>query len=214
MRRPYPTPIFRLFHLDGLETVIARGAIHAPNFLPADGRPYRAIHRADVQVARRDRKVPCGPGGTVGDYVSFYLGPRSVMLYQLHTGSVPGYSEGQEPLIVAVCSVSEIVAEKQSFVFTDRHSLASYAKWSAREEDLNDLDWATIYAQDWKNTEDDPDRQSRKQAEFLVHRIVPWSLVRSIAVVSKQTEKRVNAILDRVAPQRTLTVRIRPNWYY
>jgi len=41
-------------------------------------------------------------------YVAFYFGPRSVMLYQLHTGWVEGYREGQEPLIHLV-STSQAV---------------------------------------------------------------------------------------------------------
>jgi len=96
---PSPTPIYRLVHLDNLPTLLRRGALHSPNHAPNDGLTYRTIHREDVQATRRVREVPTGPRGTVHDYVAFYFGPRSVMLYQLKTGWVQGYREGQEPLI-------------------------------------------------------------------------------------------------------------------
>ena len=79
---PIPTPIYRLVHVDSLLTCVSRGALHAPNQTPADALPYRTIHRLDVQQARQVRPVPVGPRGTVHDYVPFYLGPRSVTLYQ------------------------------------------------------------------------------------------------------------------------------------
>jgi len=99
---PLPTPIYRLMHIDNLVTVLGHGGIHAPNHPPEGGHDYRAIHNVDIQKIRRTRPIPCGPGGTVHDYLAFYFGPRSPMLLQLHTGRVENYDEGQAPLIYAV----------------------------------------------------------------------------------------------------------------
>src|SRR5687768_5578211 len=101
---PIPTPVYRLMHVDNLDGCLTRGALYSPNHSPKDGIAYRTIHRQDVQDSRRVHLVPKGPRGTVHDYVAFYFGPRSVMLYQLHTGWVEGYREGQEPLIHLVAS--------------------------------------------------------------------------------------------------------------
>lgn len=70
---PEPTLLYRLVHVDTLPTLLARGALHAPNNTPADGLPYRTIHNPTVQANRRVKTVPTGPGGTVHDYVPFYL---------------------------------------------------------------------------------------------------------------------------------------------
>ena len=37
------------------------------------------------------------------------------------------------------------------------------------EADLGEVDFAATEARDWRDTDDDPDRKRRKQAEFLVH---------------------------------------------
>jgi hypothetical protein len=87
---PFPTPIFRFFHVDNLATILKRGALHAPNYAPQDGHPHKTIHNPDIQKKRARRSIPCGPGGVIHDYVAFYFGPRSPMLFQLHTGQVPG----------------------------------------------------------------------------------------------------------------------------
>jgi hypothetical protein len=35
----------------------------------------------------------------------------------------------------------------------------------------------------WKDTEDDPDRERRRQAEFLVHDRAPWEVIEEIGVM-------------------------------
>lgn len=212
MTRPRPTPIFRLLHIDSLASTLQRGVLHAPNRVPADGLPFRAIHRADVQTNRRPSIIRCGPGGVVGDYVSFYLGPRSPMLLQLKTGQVAGYDEGQEPLVYLVSDIESVIAAGLPFVFSDRHSLANYAKWSDQEADLDALDWATIYAKYWAKTPADPDRQNRKMAEFLVHEAMPIALCHEVAVVSRSAKARVEA-LTRSCGNIPPAV-VRPQWYY
>src|SRR6266481_4453319 len=99
MPPPNPTPILRIIHIDNLRTLIQRGGLHATNHTPNDGFPYRTIHNVDIQNIRRIKPISCDPCGTMHDYVPFYFGYLSPMLFQLKTGRVPGYAEGQEPLI-------------------------------------------------------------------------------------------------------------------
>jgi hypothetical protein len=92
---PIPTPIFRIVHVDCLPTVLQRGGLHGVNHCPADGLPYRTIHNVEIQGVHHIRNIPCKPGGTLHDYVPFYFGYLSPMLFQLKTGRVTGYTEGR-----------------------------------------------------------------------------------------------------------------------
>lgn len=96
---PQPTPIFRFIHADNLRLCLDRQRLCAPNHAPDDGRVYRTIHNVGVQTKRQATAIPCGPGGTIHDYVPFYFGYLSPMLLNLKTGRVSGYGEGQTPLI-------------------------------------------------------------------------------------------------------------------
>jgi hypothetical protein len=212
-QRPDPTPIYRLVHADNVAVCLRRGALHAPNHTPADGAVYRTIHRIDVQEGRRLRAIRKGPGGTVHDYVPFYLGPRSVMLYQLHTNWVPGYDEGQEPLVHLVSTCQAVLAAGLGFVFSDGHGLAGFTAWFDDLADLDKVDWDAAYATRWKDSPEDMDRQRRKQAEFLVHRSMPWDLLTMIGVCNEAARRRVQSEL--AAHQReALRVEVRPEWYY
>ncbi len=211
---PVPTQIYRLTHVDNLGTLLRRGGLHAPHHTPNDGLGYRTIHDVEIQAERRVWVIECGPGGTVHDYVAFYLGPRSPMLYKLNRGGVPGYTEGQEPLIYLVSTVQAVAAAGLDFVFSDGHGIARFTSWYSKLADLDRVDWETVYARYWADTIDDMDRKRRKQAEFLVYRHCPWALIREIGVVSSRTKRQVEGVLARYGQDMLRPVKVRREWYY
>lgn len=214
MTVPNPTPVYRVMHVENLRTCLQRQALHAPNHMPNDGLTYKAIHNVDIQQRRRVVSIPCGSGGVIHDYVSFYFGPRSPMLLQLHTGRVAGYTEGQEPLIYLVSTAQAVLQSGHRFVFSDGHGIAGYTSWFDNLDDLDKVDWNAVYATLWKDTVDDMDRQRRKQAEFLVHMTCDWALVQEIGVVNDRTKAQVEGIIGGVSAALHRPVHIRPTWYY
>lgn len=214
MTVPVPTPVYRFLHVDNLPTCLTRGALHAPNHTPSDGLVYKTIHNVDIQQQRKITRIPCGPGGVIHDYVSFYFGSRSPMLLQLHTGRVAGYSEGQAPLIYLVSTAQMVQQSGAGFVFSDGHGIAAFTKWFDNLEDLSKIDWTTVNARYWNDGVDDMDRQRRKQAEFLVHRRCDWALVREIGVVDSAMKSRVEGILAGFEAGMSRPVRVQPDWYY
>ena len=175
---------------------------------------YGTIHNPDIQQVRRTVTVPCGPGGVIHDYVSFYFGPRSPMLYQLHTGWVEGYNRGQEPLIYVVSTAQRVQASGSRFVFSDGHGIATFTKWFDDLADLGSVDWKVVYARIWKDTVNDMDRQRRKQAEFLVHRACDWGLVDEIGVLDSRMKSKVEGTLAQFPAAQQRPVRVRAHWYY
>lgn len=93
-----------------------------------------------------------------------------------------------------------------------RHGLQAITRWYDDLERLDALDWKAIHTTYWRSTED-PDLTRRKQAEFLVHRFLPWDALLGIAcydaVVASDVERRLAEM-----PERTTAVRVRPDWYY
>jgi ssDNA thymidine ADP-ribosyltransferase, DarT len=211
---PNPTPILRLIHVDNLSTILQRGALHATNFTPKDGLPYRTIHNPSIQAQRQVRRVPCGPQGVVHDYVPFYFGYLSPMLLQLKTGRVPGYSDGQGPLIYPVSTVQAIAQVTSSFAFSNGHGIAAYTSWFDDLQRLDQVDWAMVYQRYWTDTLADLDRQRRKQAELLVHHSVPWGLIQEIAVLDAQMQAHVEKVLATLPAAFHRPVQVRQNWYY
>ena len=214
MTVPVPTPIYRFLHVDNLKMCLHRGTLHAPNQTPKDGYVYRTIHNQDIQQHRHVRPIPCGLGGVIHDYVSFYFGPLSPMLLQLHTEQVEGYTEGQEPLIYLVSSAQAVQKSGAPFVFSDGHGIAAFTTWYSKLEDLGQVDWNTVNARYWADTLDDMDRQRRKQAEFLVYGHCDWSLIKTIGVLNEKARSKIQQILSGFNTSVRRDVNIRNDWYY
>jgi len=214
MKMPHPTPVYRIMHVDNLATCLHRRALYSPNHAPSDGLPCRTIHNQDIQEVRRARALRRGPGGVVHDYVAFYFGPRSPMLYQLHTGWVAGYKEGQAPIIYVVTTAQAVADSGAGYVFSDGHGIAAYTSWFDDLDALDQVDWDTVYCEWWRDTVEDMDRQRRKQAEFLIHRKCDWDLIQEIGVLDKRMAAKVEGILSQFDNELTRPVVVRRNWYY
>ena len=209
---PVPTPIVRFMHIDNLAVCLERGGLHAPNHQP-DWATYKTIHDANVQKERAVRTIRCAPGGVIHDYVAFYFGPLSPMMLQLKTGQVAGYSDGQDPLIYLVSQAQAVDKSGADFVFSDGHGIATFTEWFNDLKDLAQVDWDVVNQRYWSDTLNDMDRQRRKQAEFLIHKVCKWSLISEIVVMSKAIETRVDAVLDEF-PECRRPVVVRRDWYY
>lgn len=214
MAPPNPTPIFRFIHIDNLHICLRREGLHAPNHTPNDGLIYRTIHNLDIQRDRHTRPITRGAGGVIHDYVAFYFGFLSPMLYQLKTGWVEGYDEGQEPLIYLVSDAQSVSSSGAEFVFSDGHGIAAFTDWYDDLAGLDKVDWGMVYQRYWTDNATDMDRQRRKQAEFLIHRMCPWALIKEIAVINREMRRKVEAILQRFSARLHRPVRVESSWYY
>ena len=77
---------------------------------------------------------------------------------------------------------------------------------------LNEIDWDIMKATFWADTDDDPDRKRRRQAEFLVHNKMNWNWIKGIAVLNDRKRIEVEQMIAGLnhKPQ----VKCLPNWYY
>jgi hypothetical protein len=214
MPDPIQTPVFRIIHEDNLSTLLRRGGLHAANHTPNDGLPYRTIHNVDIQNVRHARLIPCGPGGTIHDYVPFYFGFLSPMLFQLKTGRVPGYNEGQGSLIYLQTTIQAVVAAGRRFVFSDGHGIAAFTNWFDDLARLDKVDWDMVYQRYWRDEVNDMDRQRRKQAEFLIHEFCPWDIMLDITVFNASAKARVETVLNGFPAEQRKLVNINTEWYY
>lgn len=177
----------------------------------ARGLEYLQIGLFDLTRQRKERQVPCGPGGRLSDYVPFHFCPRSIMLYQIDTGR-SDYKGGQEPIIHFVSTVETLQQQALRFVFTDRHAKTSYARFFDDVRQLEALDWRTIRSNEFARTEDDPDRPQRKEAELLVYQFVPLTAILGIGVHSKKWKEDCDHVLR--AANMSLRVEVKTKWYY
>jgi hypothetical protein len=79
-------------------------------------------------------------------------------------------------------------------------------------DNLDEIDWDVMGVKYWRDTNDDPDRKRRRQAEFLVYMKFPWDMIEMIAVINKATRLQVECAISNADSKPPIEVQ--PNWYY
>ena len=132
------------------------------------------------------------------------------MLYVISRGGVEEYADG-EPPVIYLCSTAEAVRKAGlRWVFTEGHADMDYTDFFDDLKDLGKIDWDLMQARYWHDTNDDPDRKRRRQAEFLVHEFFPWELISHIGVYDGSIAETVGEIIKARIPE----VEVQRDWYY
>jgi hypothetical protein len=135
------------------------------------------------------------------------------MLYAIYKGFVDGYDGGQSEIVHLVSSTEAVDEAGLPWVFTDGHAeMAPLTDFFDDLRDLHKIDWEVMESKYWNDTDEDPDRKRRRQAEFLVHEFFPWQLIASIGVHGQTTSDRVQEILAKA--KHKPDVHIKRAWYY
>jgi hypothetical protein len=198
-RSPRDRWILHFTHVENLTGIVASGRLVCDS-AAHNGSVRTEVGDLEVKEIRRRRAIPVGPGGRVCDYVPFYFAPRSPMLFRIacdHRDGVAGrYPDGDRPLIYLAARIGAIVDVGLRWVATDGNAATATSDFTTDLERLHAMvDWPLMQAQYWNNTPDDPDRQRRRMAEFLVHDHVPLDVIHQIGTYSEGYAGQVQTIL-------------------
>lgn len=183
--------LFRMTHIDNLR-IILRDGLFAPN---AKWYPeYVNIGDESLIEQRGVFTVPIAPWGVLSDYVPFYFGGCSPMLLNIKTG-YRGIRKREQREIVYMCThIDRVVQVCPDFCFTEGHAKNRMTAFYNQVSDLDKVDWGAVEQKFWANTEEDPDKMRRKQAEFLVKTYVPLSCLSGIIVLDDIAAQAVDTI--------------------
>jgi hypothetical protein len=209
------TDIFHFTHIENLPTILTDGGLWSDS--DCASRQKAVARSGSTEIKRRRLGTPIeagvGMGGVVGDYVPFYYAPRSPMLYRISRGNVPGVSPDQDSLVYLVACAEDF--SPPSFVVTDGNAAAGWTSHYGTHQDIvTRVDWTVMRATYWNNTDEDGDRMRRRAAEFLVHRFVPWTAIRSVATRIETTRKAVEELYRKLKSQHQPPVTVKGSWYY
>lgn len=160
---------------------------------------------------RRHRVVPIAPGGTLADYVAFYFTPFSVMMKNIHSGwGVPRRSNAE--IVILVSSLPHAQQMGLPFVFTNAHAYPDWTNYYSDLEQLSEIDWSLLQRRDFKRDADDPRKMERYQAEALIHRHVPVSVLLGIVCYTDALKQGIEQEIQ--ARNLNLPIYARTGWYF
>ena len=179
---------FRLTHIDNIQYIMSYGLVRSVSTL----RDENYVPIGDVQVIqiRKDRKYH---GYCLSDYMPFYFGPRSPMLYVIQHGFNGVRKVAPENIIYCVVRIEDIIKNNINCIFTDGHALSSLTNYYGKNE-LSILDsfvkYDDVYSAYW-NSEMDIDLKRRKEAELLINDDLPVQYIRGFVVYNETAKTRL-----------------------
>jgi hypothetical protein len=205
--------VYRMIHYRNLDYILQHGiyyrrSIHFdPNYVNV-GSAAIIDHRDTVHVK-------CYPDTMLNDYIPFYFGVRTPMLYKIKTGH--GVAQlPQHEIIYLACRFQEITGSDLQWCFTDGNAARYISEFHDSVDDIAKLDWKSINAEEWtdNNQDGDHDRMRKKHSEFLVKDHVPIEYVKSIVVLTDARKAYVEELIVHYGLPITVYLDTKHKFYY
>lgn len=212
---PIQPKLYHITHVDNLAKIVEDGGLVSDRRMIEQGGPVQAIGMSAIKRRRvEELDVSCHENTKVGDYVPFYFCARSVMLFVIHRANHPEltYRGGQEPIVHLEADLHAVIqwaeAGTLAWAFSLSNAGAHYTEFRARLDALDQLNWPSIAATDFRSSE----VKERKQAEFLLYERFPFDLVERIGVRSAAMHARASAAIT--GARHRPVVEVHPDWYF
>ncbi|MBP9209044.1 MAG: DUF4433 domain-containing protein [Saprospiraceae bacterium] len=183
------TYLFRMAHVENIPHILQHGITHStsananPDFVP--------IGDGSLIATRNDFLL--NNGRRLGEYIPFYFGVRTPMLYVVQNGFNMVAPTPAENIVYCITSVQKIIDLQLDFVFTDGHAVDGFTtQYTVADIPNIDtiLDWKAIKAKYWRD-DNDLDLKRRKEAEFLVSGDISTEAVLGYLTYNENAKNRV-----------------------
>ncbi len=160
------TYLFRMTHIENISHILQHGITHSNSI---NANPAFVPIGDSTLIATRSHFL-LENGRRLGEYIPFYFGKRTPMLYVIQHGFNMVAATPADNIIYCVSSVQKIIDLGLDFIFTNGHAVDCFStQYLATDiQNIDDiLDKNAINAKYWRD-DNDLDKKRRKEAEFLV----------------------------------------------
>ena len=199
--------LFRMTHIENIPHILQFGITHSnsvnsnPNFKPI----------GDSSLISTRNSYALNNGKLLGEYIPFYFGTRTPMLYVVQKGFNLVAPTPPEKIVYCVSSIQKIIDHNLDFIFTDGHAVDGFSS-QYTISDINNInaiiDWNAVEAKYW-NAENDLDLKRRKEAEFLVLGDISINAILEYIVYNKEAKNQLIGY-----GVNTTDIHIKSNFYF
>lgn len=182
---------FRITHIDNIPYILEKGLLRANSSDRSDdfvniGDPQVIKLRSDM-IIRNIR---------LGDYIPFYLGPRSPMLYVIQHGYNGVRRQEPQDIVYCVLRLDDVIKGDLECAFTDGHALSALTNYYGKEQLVNIdkiVNYDDVYASQWNNNDSDIDLKRRKEAELLIKEDIAPGYIRGYIVYNDKAKEMLKS---------------------
>lgn len=197
---------FRITHIDNIPFIERCGLVRADS--PLKDPAFVTIGDKQVIAVRASRDVK---GYSLNEYIPFYLGPRSPMLYVIQHGYNGVTRVDAENIVYCVIRIDDLIKNDVDCVFTDGHALSAFTSFYEKSKlsHINEIvKFDDVYSSRW-DLESDLDLKRRKEAELLIKQDLSSQYVKGYVVyndVAKQKLVDSGVLSEKIV--------VRPEYYF
>ncbi|HRR04435.1 MAG TPA: DUF4433 domain-containing protein, partial [Bacteroidales bacterium] len=117
-------------HIENIPHILQYGIVHSnsinanPNFVPI----------GDGSLIATRNNIILNNGRPLGEYIPFYFGVRTPMLYVIQHGFNMVAPMPAENIVYCVTSVQKIIELQLNFIFTDGHAVDGFTSQFTRQD--------------------------------------------------------------------------------
>lgn len=177
---------FRITHIDNISHILKNGLVKADSPLHDDN--YVPIGDPQIIGLRGDMEVK---GYRIGDYIPFYLGPRSPMLYVIQHGYNGVQRVEPDKIVYCVIRLDDLINNNIDCIFTDGHAVSFLSSFYPKDKLslINEIvKYDDVYSSQW-NSDEDLDLKRRKEAELLIKNDLPAQFLRGFVVYNNRAKE-------------------------
>lgn len=183
------TVAMRMVHIKNIPHILVHGITHR-NSDQAD-KNYISIGDSSLIVSRSEWKIP-STDYNLGDFIPFYFGPRTPMLYEIQHGFNNVERREPQEIVYCIISLQDVIDNSLEGFFTDGHAKNAMTTFYSNEH-LGDISHLVsrkdVFERNWGPQYDNTGETKRKKsAELLLKNDLASKYIKWFAVYNKEAE--------------------------
>lgn len=177
---------FRITHIENISHIAEFGLVKKDS--PLRNKHYVNIGDGQIIKLRSEIEVK---GYQIDDFIPFYFGPRSPMLYVIQHGYNGVHRVEPEKIVYCVIRLDDLIRNDVDCIFTDGHALSALTNFYTKDKlsQINDIvNYSDVYSTYW-NSDTDIDLKRRKEAELLVKTDLPVCFICGYVVYNENAKR-------------------------
>lgn len=200
----------RIVHIDNIPHILKYGIVRHDS---GNASPnYVSIGDNTLINSRSEYKIP-GTSYNLGDFIPFYFGPRSPMLYEIQTGNINVTKRKPEEIVYCIILIQDVIDNKLWGFFTDGHAKNAMTNFypNSNLSKLSQLvSYYDVYERHWGTFYDNTnEKKRRKSAELLLHDDIAPCLIKYFVVYNENARQ---TLVNYGVPANLIYVT--PDFYY
>ena len=179
-----------MVHIANVPHILQYGIVRKDS--PYANPDYVPIGDVSVIGTRRDRAL--ADGSLLSDYIPFYFGPRSPMLYVIQHGFNNVKRQNPEDIVYCVILLKDLMKSDIDCIFSDGHALNAMTQFYEKDKlkNIENLVYYTdVYERNWNPQDFGDETKRKKEAELLVKDDIPVEMIRGFVVFNQSSKEKL-----------------------